>query len=158
MVGPARSVVVVIGIARCPICKNEERCIAGIATIKTLSLVARSVATKVSEACPDADWRLIFALARFAGLRWPTEVLGLRWSDVDWAVDHWSKALEPAPAVAPITNPARPIAKNQKTEKPCVLQGLDGSWGGSDDPKNRPSRARTYDLRIRNPLLCPTEL
>ena len=132
MVGPARSVVVVIGIARCPICKNEERCYAGIATIKTMSLVARSVATKVSEACPDADWQLIFALARFAGLRCPTEALGLRWSDVDWAVDHWSKALEPAPAVAPVATPTATISSINETKIPCVLQGPDGDWGGSD--------------------------
>jgi len=47
--------------------------------------IDRDTAAKVLEACPDADWRLIFALARFGGLRCPSEVLGLRWSDVDWA-------------------------------------------------------------------------
>jgi len=39
---------------------------------------------RVLEACPDAQWRLIFALARFGGLRVPSELLGLRWLDVDW--------------------------------------------------------------------------
>jgi integrase len=39
---------------------------------------------KVLNACPDADWRLIFTLARYGGLRCPSEVLGLRWSDIDW--------------------------------------------------------------------------
>ena len=38
---------------------------------------------KVLEACPDADWRLIVTLARYGGLRCPSEVLGLRWADVD---------------------------------------------------------------------------
>jgi integrase len=38
----------------------------------------------VLEACPDAQWRLLFALSRFGGLRCPSEHLGLRWSDVDW--------------------------------------------------------------------------
>ena len=37
------------------------------------------------DACPDADWRVIFALARFGGLRCPSEVLNLKWTDVDWA-------------------------------------------------------------------------
>ena len=46
--------------------------------------ITRDVASKVSEACPDVDWRLIFALSRFGGLRCPSEVLGLRWTDVDW--------------------------------------------------------------------------
>ncbi len=41
-------------------------------------------AAKVLNACPDHEWRLIFALARFGGLRTPSETLSLRWSDVDW--------------------------------------------------------------------------
>ncbi len=39
---------------------------------------------KIKEASPDSDWRLIFALTRFGGLRCPSEVLGLKWTDVDW--------------------------------------------------------------------------
>jgi len=31
-----------------------------------------------------AEWRLIFALCRFGGLRCPSEVLRLKWEDVDW--------------------------------------------------------------------------
>ena len=38
----------------------------------------------VLAACPDAQWRLIFALSRYGGLRCPSEHLALRWSDVDW--------------------------------------------------------------------------
>jgi len=34
--------------------------------------------------CPDLQWRTIFALCRYGGLRCPSEVLGLRWSDIDW--------------------------------------------------------------------------
>ncbi len=41
-------------------------------------------AEKVLEACPDAQWRLIFALSRYGGLRCPSEHLALRWTDVDW--------------------------------------------------------------------------
>ena len=41
-------------------------------------------AAKVLQACPDHEWRLIFALCRFGGLRCPSEVLMLRWGDVDW--------------------------------------------------------------------------
>ncbi len=33
---------------------------------------------------PDAQWRLIITLCRFAGLRCPSEVLALRWADVDF--------------------------------------------------------------------------
>jgi integrase len=38
----------------------------------------------VLAACPDAQWRLIFALSRWGGLRCPSEHLALRWSHVDW--------------------------------------------------------------------------
>lgn len=38
----------------------------------------------VLNACPDAEWRLIFGLARFGGLRCPSELLRLKWEDVDF--------------------------------------------------------------------------
>jgi integrase len=34
--------------------------------------------------CPDSQWRLILALARLGGLRCPSEILLLKWSDIDW--------------------------------------------------------------------------
>lgn len=46
--------------------------------------VERKDAEKVLDACPDAQWRLIFALCRYGGLRCPSEVLGLQWGDVNW--------------------------------------------------------------------------
>ena len=39
----------------------------------------------VLNACPDDQWRAIVALSRFAGLRCPSEVVALRWADVNWA-------------------------------------------------------------------------
>lgn len=44
----------------------------------------RKDAEKILAACPDAQWRLIFALCRFGGVRCPSEVLALQWSDVNW--------------------------------------------------------------------------
>ncbi|WP_145291421.1 site-specific integrase [Rosistilla oblonga] len=41
-------------------------------------------AAAVIDACPDAQWRLIFALARYGALRCPSEILQLRWVDIDW--------------------------------------------------------------------------
>jgi integrase len=46
--------------------------------------VTRAMAQRVLDACPDAQWRLLFALSRFGGLRCPSEHLALRWGDVDW--------------------------------------------------------------------------
>jgi hypothetical protein len=39
---------------------------------------------RVIAACPENDWRLVFALLRYAGIRFPGEVKDLKWSDVDW--------------------------------------------------------------------------
>ena len=43
---------------------------------------------QVIDACPDAEWRLIVALARYGGLRCPSEHFALRWRDVDWEHDR----------------------------------------------------------------------
>lgn len=46
--------------------------------------VDSNVSKEVLEACPDQDWRTVFALARWGGLRCPSEVLTLKWTDIDW--------------------------------------------------------------------------
>jgi integrase len=51
--------------------------------------ISLEAAYKVLEACPDAEWRLLFALSRFGGLRCPSEHLTLRWADVDWERDRF---------------------------------------------------------------------
>ncbi|WP_437231163.1 tyrosine-type recombinase/integrase [Planctomicrobium sp. SH661] len=51
-------------------------------------IVTPEMAEKVLAACPDAEWRLIFALSRYGGLRCPSEHMALRWSDVLWDRDR----------------------------------------------------------------------
>lgn len=46
--------------------------------------ITQEAAYKVLAACPDAEWRLLFALSRFGGLRCPSEHLALTWAEVDW--------------------------------------------------------------------------
>ena len=46
--------------------------------------VSREEAQALIDAAPDAEWRLILALCRYAGLRFPSEVMALRWGDVLW--------------------------------------------------------------------------
>jgi len=46
--------------------------------------VSREAINPILEACPDEQWRAIVALSRFAGLRCPSEVVTLRWGDVNW--------------------------------------------------------------------------
>ena len=51
--------------------------------------IDRETTSAVLEACPDAEWRLLFALSRFGGLRCPSEHLALTWPDVDLASDRF---------------------------------------------------------------------
>jgi len=49
-----------------------------------MRFIDSTMAKKILAACPDADWRCVFGLSRFCGLRCPSEVLNLKWTDVDW--------------------------------------------------------------------------
>lgn len=46
--------------------------------------VDRARIQKVIDAAPNAEWKALIALARFGGLRIPSEVAGLTWADVDF--------------------------------------------------------------------------
>ena len=46
--------------------------------------VTREVVTQILHQCPTVHWQLIIVLCRYAGLRCPSEVLSLKWDDVDW--------------------------------------------------------------------------
>lgn len=48
------------------------------------AFVTREQIADVLGAAPDAEWRAIIALVRFAGLRCPSEIFALKWSDIDW--------------------------------------------------------------------------
>lgn len=52
--------------------------------------VSEAEAAAVLATCPDAEWRALFALCRFGGLRCPSEVLRLRWGDVDWGQSRFT--------------------------------------------------------------------
>ena len=43
---------------------------------------------RLIDACPSEDWRAIIALSRYGGMRCPSEVLSLKWSDIDWSPTH----------------------------------------------------------------------
>jgi integrase len=43
---------------------------------------------RLIDSCPSEDWRAVVSLARYGGLRCPSEVLSLRWADIDWDRTH----------------------------------------------------------------------
>ena len=47
--------------------------------------VSCEVTERIIAAAPDAEWRLIVALARYGGLRTPSKTFALTWADVNWA-------------------------------------------------------------------------
>ena len=51
---------------------------------KNRFFVSREVSDRILATCPDAEWRLIFALMRFAGMRCPSEILAMKSSDINW--------------------------------------------------------------------------
>jgi len=56
----------------------------GVTPTRNTRYVTPEEIEKVLEACPDSEWRLLFGLARLAGLRTPSETHLLTWADVDW--------------------------------------------------------------------------
>ena len=60
-----------------------------VANPSRFQFVTREEAKAVLDACPDVEWRLIFALCRYGGLRCPSEVLRLKWEDVNWGKDRF---------------------------------------------------------------------
>jgi len=46
--------------------------------------VKRDWIMRILDVCPDLEFRAILCCARFAGMRVPSEVFALRWSDVIW--------------------------------------------------------------------------
>lgn len=45
---------------------------------------------KVIAECPNAEWRLIFAMARFGGVRTPSEPQAIGWADVNWEASRFT--------------------------------------------------------------------
>src|SRR5262249_6514599 len=65
--------------------------------------VSRETIAQVIDAAPDVEWRVIIALARYGGLRTPSETLALQWSYVDWdrgRLTIFSSNLEHFPSAA----------------------------------------------------------
>jgi len=46
--------------------------------------VAKKTIDQILQACPDFEWRALIGLARYGGLRVPSEALALKWEHINW--------------------------------------------------------------------------
>lgn len=67
-----------------------KRLIVGASPERRIKFIDDAKAQRVLSACPDDEWRLIFALARYGGLRVPSELVSLRWEDIDWKAGRFT--------------------------------------------------------------------
>ena len=49
-----------------------------------MAFVDHDTINKVLDACPNSHWLAIVVLCRYAGLRCPSEVIALLWTDIDF--------------------------------------------------------------------------
>lgn len=63
-------------------------------------------AERVISHCPSMSWKLLVALARFGGLRVPSEAFSLTWGDIDW---ERSRLSIPSPKTGHLGKPHRVI-------------------------------------------------
>lgn len=114
---------------------------------KRQRFIDRDSIARITEMAPDAEWRLIIALARFGGLRIPSEALSLKWSDIDFAEErirvtapktehHDGRGIREIPMFPELKQPLQEafehadagvefvISKN----RPATLQDASGNW------------------------------
>ena len=99
--------------------------------------ITENEAQKILKACPDLQWRLIFSLCRYGGLRCPSEVLALTWENVLWDSSriivtspktkrykgHEQRVLPMFPELAGVLNEAYEAAFDRLDESTAVVSG-----------------------------------
>ncbi len=89
--------------------------------------ITPEMATKVLDACPSLEWKLIFAMARYGGIRMPSELVKLRWQDILWSEN---KIIIHSPKTAHQGKPTRIIPLFPEL-KPLLEQAYDAAPEGS---------------------------
>ena len=104
--------------------------------------VSRECVDRVLAACRTARWQLVVALARFGGLRIPSELFGLTWHDIDFQqrriTVHSPKTARHAKysRVVPMFPELRPYLQEGWRQAELIGQG-------PDDPVIPPQQAST---------------
>jgi integrase len=64
--------------------QGMKHLIVGASPKSRIRFIDEPTARAVLAACTNAHWRAVFSLARYGGLRVPSELCLLRWQDIDW--------------------------------------------------------------------------
>jgi len=84
---------------------------------------------QVMDHLPDATWRLILALGRFAGFRIPSEAFALRWSCIDWSKNRMRVNV---PKLAHKAGCESRIAPIFERLRPYLLEAFEAAEPGED--------------------------
>ena len=96
--------------------------------------INRETTEIVLEACPDEDWRMIFALSRFAGIRCPSEVTAITWADVLWDQNRLRiNSTKSGLRFCPIFPELRPLLETAFDAAPNGAVYVIGRYGGNAD-------------------------
>jgi len=105
-----------------------------------LYFVSRQDAQKVLDSCPDTQWKLIFALCRYGGVRCPSEVLALKWQDVNW---EQSRVLIHSPKTEHHEGHETRLIPIFPELRPYLLAGFEEAEPGSEFAVTRYRRANS---------------
>jgi len=112
--------------------------------------IDRDTLEAVLAACPNAQWRIIFGLARLAGLRIPSELAGLTWGCIDFEA---SRMIVKSPKTSGCGKASRSVPIDPRL-KALLLEAFtnapDGATYVVSDPRHRAVAAnlRTGALKI----------
>ena len=99
--------------------------------------ITEAESQKILKACPDLQWRLIFSLCRYGGVRCPSEVLALTWENVLWDSQriiitspktkryegHETRVIPMFPELAGVLNEAYETAFDRREDPSAVVNG-----------------------------------
>jgi site-specific recombinase XerD len=109
--------------------------------------IDRATTAKIIDACPNNEWRLIVALARYGGLRVPSETNRMQWSFVDW---DRSRIRVESPKTEHIEGKAERFIPLFPELRPYLLAAFDEAPAGERYVirRHRGENLRTHLLRI----------
>jgi len=114
--------------------------------------ITRDVADKVLASCPTLEWRLIFALARYGGLRTPSETLAIKWGDIDFHEE--GRIRVPSPKTEHIEGKASRMIPMFPELRPLLMEAYTAAEPGAEyiitSYRHHNCNLRTHFERIIN--------